>query len=283
MKLARFIADGGEQLGVVREDDIVTLATLSRVPQDMQSLIADWTRCARLLRAALDQPSTTIPLQRVRLLAPIKAPQKIMAIGLNYADHIEETGMATPTEPLWFAKMPGTINDPFGDIAVPRVSEQLDHEVELVAVVGDGGRHISEAEAPSRVFGYCVGNDVSVRDWQLRTSQWVLGKSFDGHGPIGPWIVTADEIPDPHSLDIRCFVNDEQRQSSNTRHLVFNIWNQIAWLSQAMRLAPGDLVYTGTPGGVGVARKPPIWLRAGDRVRCEIDAIGAIENTVVDE
>jgi len=206
-----------------------------------------------------------------------------MAIGLNYADHIAETGMERPGEQLWFAKMANTVNGPHDPVQVPRASSKLDYEVELVAVIGQGGRHIEVGEAPSRVFGYCVGNDVSVRDWQMRTSQWVLGKSFDGHAPLGPWIVTADELPDPHRLDIRCLVNGELRQSSNTRHLVFNVWDQLAHLSQAMTLHAGDLLFTGTPGGVGAAMQPSAWLRAGDVVRCEIGGIGAIENTVVDE
>lgn len=280
MKLARFLAGGGQGLGVVREDGIVPLR-LDGVA-DMQALIARWPLLQAAVRRRAEE-GEAVPLRTVRLLAPLARPSKLMAIGLNYADHIEETGMAVPAEPLWFAKMPNTVAGPFDPIQVPRVSQQLDHEVELVAVVGQGGRHIPRSEAPARVFGYCVGNDVSVRDWQLRTTQWVVGKSFDGHAPIGPWIVTADELPDPHALAIRCLVNGVTRQASNTRHLVFDVWAQMAHLSQAMTLYPGDLLFTGTPGGVGVATRPPRWLRAGDRVRCEIDGIGAIENAVVDE
>ena len=150
-------------------------------------------------------------------------------------------------------------------------------------MIGKRGRHISRADAPSHVFGYTVGNDVSVRDWQLRTAQWTLGKSFDTHCPIGPAIVTADEVGDPHALGIRCLVNGETRQSSNTSYLVFDLWDQIAYVSQAMTLQPGDLIFTGTPGGVGVAFKPPRLLAVGDVVRCEIDKLGAIENKVVAE
>ncbi|MCD9027990.1 fumarylacetoacetate hydrolase family protein [Luteimonas sp. BDR2-5] len=283
MKLARFIHDGAPAaIGVVREDGIVPLDAGLAPDGDMSRLIAGWPS----LRAPVEaraRSGSAVALSAVRLLAPVAAPSKILAIGLNYADHIAETGMQVPAEPLWFAKMPNAVNGPFDPVQVPKVSTQLDHEVELVAVIGRGGRHISCEEAPSRVFGYCVGNDVSVRDWQLRTTQWVVGKSFDGHAPIGPWIVTADELPDPHSLDIRCRVDGELRQSSNTGRLVFDIWAQLAHLSQAMTLQAGDLLFTGTPGGVGVAERPPRWLRPGQRVRCEIDGIGSIENPVSGE
>jgi 2-keto-4-pentenoate hydratase/2-oxohepta-3-ene-1,7-dioic acid hydratase in catechol pathway len=282
MKLARFIADAGERIGAVREDGIVALDTGLERADDMIALIERWPReSARLQRQA--QEGRAVPLAQVRLLAPVARPSKIMAIGLNYADHIAETGMDRPERQLWFAKMANTVNGPRDPVQVPRVSTKVDYEVELVAVIGQGGRHIRAEEAPARVFGYCVGNDVSVRDWQMQTSQWVLGKSFDGHAPFGPWIVTADELSDPHRLDIRCLVNGELRQSSNTRHLVFNVWDQLAHLSQAMTLRAGDLIFTGTPGGVAAAMHPPAWLRAGDVVRCEIEGIGALENPFVDE
>jgi ureidoglycolate lyase len=175
------------------------------------------------------------------------------------------------------------VNAPFGGIHKPVISDQLDYEVELVAVVGKKGRRISAERAPEHVFGYAVGNDVTVRDWQQKTPQWMLGKSFDTHCPFGPGIVTADEVGDPHILGLRSFVNGELRQNSNTRHLVFNVWKQIAELSQAMTLEPGDIIFTGTPGGVGFAFKPPKPLVVGDTVRCEIDKIGAIENRVIAE
>jgi ureidoglycolate lyase len=168
-------------------------------------------------------------------------------------------------------------------VQIPLASSKIDYEVELVVVIGKRGRHISRAAAKDHVFGYCIGNDVSVRDWQRHSPQWVLGKSFDTHAPIGPWITTADEVGDPHRLNIRCLVNGEIRQESNTRELVFNVWDQIEHLSKAMTLEPGDLIFTGTPGGVGGAMKPPRFLVAGDRVRCEIDELGALDNTMVPE
>ena len=227
-----------------------------------------------------------VALESVRLHCPLEAAEKLMAIGLNYADHIEEArgaGLTIPTEQVWFNKIPTSLTGPFDGIELPRVSDKLDYEVELVAVIGKGGRHIRAAEAPAAVFGYCVGNDVSVRDWQTKTPQWVLGKSFDTHGPIGPAIVTGDEVGDPHHLAIQSHVNGELRQNSNTRHLVFNIWAQIEELSKVMTLKAGDLIFSGTPGGVGLAFKPPRFLKVGDVVRCSIEGLGAIENTVVAE
>jgi 2-keto-4-pentenoate hydratase/2-oxohepta-3-ene-1,7-dioic acid hydratase in catechol pathway len=206
-----------------------------------------------------------------------------MAMGLNYADHIEEAKLGRPGHQTWFSKAASAANGPFDPIQRPRVSSQLDYEAELVAVVGAGGRHVARDKAAKAVFGFCAGNDVSVRDWQLRTSQWVIGKSFDTHAPFGPWITTSDEVGDPHVLSIRGIVNGEIRQDSNTSNLVFNAWDQVALLSQAMSLEPGDLIYTGTPGGVGMAMNPPRFLKAGDRVRVEIERLGALENTVVDE
>ena len=235
-------------------------------------------------RAAPPPAAGGAPLDQVTLRAPIPRPGKILAIGLNYADHIEESkeaGVEVPTEQVWFCKQPTSVNDPDGNVELPKVSSMLDYEVELVAVIGRKGRHISREAAPAHVFGYAVGNDFTVRDWQHRTPQWMLGKSFDTHCPFGPAIVTADEVGDPHALGIRCFVNGELRQNSNTRHLVFDLWDQIAHLSQAMTLEPGDLIFTGTPGGIGFGSKPYRPLKVGDVVRCEIDGLGAIENRVV--
>lgn len=287
MKFVRFSKDGGAAVpGLLVGDKVVAIRSLiPDAPDDSRTIIAQWDRIAPRLSGAAASPAA-IPLSQVVLQAPVPNPEKIMAIGLNYADHIAESagaGVVTPKDQVWFAKMPSAINAPFGDVEHPKVTAKLDYEVELVAVIGKGGRHISRADAPAHVFGYAVGNDVSVRDWQLRTHQWVLGKSFDTHAVIGPAIVTADELGDPHVLGIRCLVNGALRQNSNTRHLVFNIWDQIAELSQAMTLKPGDILFTGTPGGVGMAMKPPAFLKPGDVVRCEIDGLGAIENRIVAE
>jgi ureidoglycolate lyase len=287
MRLVRFLTEGGRATpGILVDDRVIALADLvPDTPPDTIGIIDDWDRIKGSL-ATRPKLGLGAPLDEARLLAPIERPRKVLAIGLNYADHIEEAkdaGVKIPTEQVWFCKQPTSVNSPFGDVQKPIVSDQLDYEVELVAVIGKKGRHISPERAPDHVFGYAVGNDVTVRDWQQKTPQWMLGKSFDTHCPFGPSIVTSDEMGNPHELGLRCFVNGELRQNSNTRHLVFNLWQQIGELSHAMTLEPGDLIFTGTPGGVGFAFKPPKPLVIGDSVRCEIDKIGAIENRIVAE
>ena len=277
MRFAQYQKDGQRGVGLVRG---ISLTPLSG-PVDMLQLIQGWGSLADTIPSCLTAESFN--LADAQLLPPITRPGKILAIGLNYRDHIEESGLTTPEHQTWFCKQPSAINGPYDPVEMPKVSSALDYEVELVAVIGRAGRHISRDEAPTHVFGYCVGNDVSVRDWQLRTPQWMLGKSFDTHAPIGPWIVTGDEIVDPHALDIISRVNGEIRQQSNTRHLLFDLWDQIAHLSDAMTLEPGDLIFTGTPAGVGFGFDPPRPLCVGDVVRCEISGIGDIENRVVAE
>jgi 2-keto-4-pentenoate hydratase/2-oxohepta-3-ene-1,7-dioic acid hydratase in catechol pathway len=285
MKLVSFSISGESPVpGIVVDGRVHALDGLADdAPAGIKDVIRNWDR----LRTGLGKPNGDgVALAEVKLHAPIARPGKILAIGLNYADHIAESkdaGVAIPTEQVWFCKHATSVNAPLGAIELPKVSAMLDYEVELVAVIGRGGRHISREDAPSHVFGYCVGNDVTVRDWQHRTPQWMLGKSFDTHCPYGPAIVTADEIADPHALDIRCYVNGELRQNSNTRHLVFNLWDQIAHLSQAMTLESGDLIFTGTPGGIGFASKPYRPLKVGDVVRCQVDGVGEIENPVIAE
>lgn len=284
MKLATFQAGAAPELGAVVGDRIVPLNRAAPgLPSDMTGLITAWPQAENEVRAITEAATGALALDQVRLLAPIRRPGKIMAIGLNYADHIAESNLGTPEHQVWFSKAPTAANGPFDAIDVPKVSQALDYEAELVAVIGQGGRHVARADAAGAVFGYCVGNDATERAWQHRTPQWVVGKSFDTHAPFGPWITTADEVPDPHALGIRCLVNGETRQNSNTQHLVFNIWDQIEHLSQAMTLEPGDLIFTGTPGGIGAAMKPMQFLKAGDVVRIEIDGLGAIENPCASE
>lgn len=278
MKLATYTADGRTRTGIIVGDRIID----SGVDGTMIDLIRDWDA----LKAALEAKATTddgVPLASVKLEAPVPRPGKIFAIGLNYADHIAESNMATPERQVWFTKAQTSVNAPFDPIAIAKGTMTADYEVELVAVIGKGGKHISADAASGAIFGYCVGNDVTERMWQHATPQWSLGKSFDTHAPMGPWIVTADEVGDPHDLDIRCFVNGDKRQDSNTAHLVFNIWQQVEHLSVGMTLEPGDILFTGTPGGVGAAMEPRQFLKPGDIVRCEIDGLGAIEATMVAE
>ena len=283
MKLATFEANGQERVGLVSGDALIDLGQVAPgLPRDMIGLIARWSDVEGELRR-LESVKPHFKLSMVRLKAPVPRPQKILAIGLNYADHIAESGQPTPERQIWFSKLPNAVNGPYDPIELPRASSAVDYEAEFVAIVGKRCRHVSREDAAGAIFGYCAGNDVSVRDWQFHTSQWILGKSFDTHAPFGPWIVTADEVGDPHVLGIRCFVNGEQRQNSNTKNLVFNVFDQIALLSEAMTLEPGDVIFTGTPGGVGFAAKPPAYLKAGDMVRVEIDRIGALEARMVPE
>lgn len=285
MKLVMF-SKGAEdaRIGLVVNESLIDVSRhLADAPRDMIGLMNQWPVFQAKFESLAASERADLALADVTLLAPVPRPGKIFCIGLNYADHIAESGMGTPAEQVWFTKAGTSINAPFGAIELPRVSTQLDYEAELAFVIGKRCRHVSAERAHEVIFGYCAANDVSVRDWQMKTSQFVIGKSFDTHCPYGPWIVTPDEIGDPHTLGIRCLVNGEVRQNSNTKELIFNCFEQIAFLSKAMTLEPGDLILTGTPGGVGIGSKPPRWLKAGDVVRVEIDRIGAIESRVVAE
>ena len=284
MRLITFQAPGGApELGAVAPDGRIAPLTRAGLPGDMIELIVRWPELKADAEAAAGRMETLIAADSVTWLAPIPRPGKIMAIGLNYADHIAESGQGTPEKQIWFSKAATAAHGPYADAQLPKASDRTDYEAELVAVIGVRGRHISREAAPAAVFGWCAGNDVSVRDWQMRTSQWVLGKSFDTHAPFGPWITTADEVADPHALGVRCLVNGEVRQNSNTRHLVFNVWDQIAELTQVMTLEPGDLIFTGTPGGVGAAMTPRRFLKHGDRVQVEIEGLGALDNPCANE
>jgi 2-keto-4-pentenoate hydratase/2-oxohepta-3-ene-1,7-dioic acid hydratase in catechol pathway len=278
MKLATYTTNGRTLIGIVVGEQIVDTGFAGA----MIDLIPDWDT----LRPDLEGRAAAgsgVPLSSVKLEAPIQRPGKIFAIGLNYADHIAESKVETPTNQVWFTKAQTSINAPYDPLLIARAGPFVDYEVELVAVIGKGGRNISKTDAHKHVFGYCVGNDVTERLWQHRTPQWSLGKSFDTHAPVGPWITTSDEITDPHAMGLRCFVNGEKRQDSNTKHLVFSIWDQIEHLSQAMTLEPGDLIFTGTPGGIGAAMDPRQFLKPGDIVRCEIDTLGQIEGVMAAE
>ncbi len=283
MKLVTFTDASGTRIGLAVDGGIVDLKKVDPdLPRDMIGLMNQWPA----VRGAVERAATRkadVAQSAVKLEAPVQRPGKVLAIGLNYADHIAESGQPTPPEQVWFTKAVTSIHAPFEPVQLPKVSMLLDYEAELVAVIGKRCKHVPKEKAHEVIFGYCAGNDVTVRDWQFKTPQWVLGKSFDTHGPIGPWIVTPDEIGDPHALGIRAFVNGEKRQDSNTKHLVFNVFDQIAHISKAMTLEPGDVIFTGTPGGVGAALKPPQFLKAGDVTRIEIDKIGAIEATVAPE
>lgn len=282
MKLLRFESGGKPVLGVVKNDAIVPIDSLGF--ETMLALIRSGAQGLNKVREFVADASPQLTLKQAHLLAPLERPGKYLAIGMNYRKHAEEArrlGIAVPEKQLWFNKQTTCIAGPYDDID-PGVTEKLDYEVELGVVIGpQAAKSVSEADARKFVFGYFVADDVSARDWQMHTATFTIGKSFDTHGPMGPWIVTADEVADPHRLPLRCLVNGELRQQSNTSELIFNIWQQIAYLSTAFTLEPGDLLATGTPEGVGAGMAPPRFLQPGDVVRCEIDGIGAIENKVV--
>ena len=281
MKLLRYIYKGEPHLGAVVDGGVVPIDALGF--PTMLSLIAAGPNVHQRVRAFVASTPPSLAISIVRLLAPIEKPGKYLAIGMNYAKHIEEAeklGVARSNNQTWFNKQTTCLAGPYDDID-PGVSEKLDYEVELGAVIGGLAKMVSEADAPKYVFGYFVANDVSARDWQFHSPTFTMGKSFDTHGPIGPWIVTADEIIDPHALNLRTYVNGSLRQDSNTRNMVHNLWKQIAYLSTAFTLEPGDLIATGTPEGVGAGMNPQVFLLPGDVVRCEIDGVGAIENRVV--
>jgi len=283
MKLLRFELAGAVRLGVFGDTGIVPLDGLADRYPTMTSIIAGGADALATVASHVGAVTETVPLDSVRLLAPVERPGKYLAIGMNYRKHIveaERLGVAEPKQQFWFNKQTSCIVGPYDDTD-PGVTEKLDYEVELCAVIGQPAKSVSETDARAHVFGYMVANDISARDWQMHSPTFMMGKSFDTHGPVGPWIVTADEIADPHALNLRCIVNGETRQSSDTGGMVHNIWAQIAYLSTAMTLESGDLLCTGTPEGVGAGMQPPVFLQPGDVVRCEIDGIGAIENRVV--
>jgi 2-keto-4-pentenoate hydratase/2-oxohepta-3-ene-1,7-dioic acid hydratase in catechol pathway len=284
MKLATFSTKDHVRVGVVLQDAIADLSVLApELPTEMTALLAAGSEALAKARDAAARAKTLLPLAEVTLLSPVLRPRKVLAIGLNYADHIAESGLPRPEHPTVFNKQSTCITGPFAPVHLPRVSKALDYEGELAFVIGRRCRHVPRARAREVIAGYCIMNDVSVRDVQLRTPTWTMGKSFDTHGPLGPFIVTSDEVQDPHALRLRTFVNGELRQDSNTSQLVFDCDYLVEHLSQAFTLEPGDVVTTGTPGGVGIAMKPPRFLRAGDRVRVEIEGLGALENHVIDE
>ncbi|MEE2781527.1 MAG: fumarylacetoacetate hydrolase family protein [Planctomycetota bacterium] len=230
--------------------------------------------------AARAEPLAQVPS---RLLPPVMRPGKILCVGLNYRDHARETGQPIPDEPLIFNKLPSSLLGHGEAIVLPEASHKIDFEAELVIVIGKRGRHIAPDAAYQYIAGYCCGNDISARDWQKEKpgGQWLLGKSFDTFAPLGPWVVSAEEIEDPGNLDIVCRVNGKTMQNSSTSNLIFPVPQLIGYISRVCTLEPGDLLFTGTPAGVGVARSPAVFLQSGDRVEVEIERIGVLSNGVV--
>ena len=284
MKLATFTHCGSTRIGVVEDDEVVDLAEAAPdLPCEMTALFEAPPGALDRARRAAAETRTRIPLDDVHLEAPIRRPPKILAVGLNYADHVAESGLKAPGHPSIFNKQSTSVTGPYDPVHLPRASQALDYEGELGLVIGKRCRHVPRDRAAEVVAGYLVVNDVSVRDWQFHTPTMTMGKSFDTHCPTGPWIVTADEVGDPHCLGLRTWVDGELRQDSNTKELIFDCFAIIEYLSTAFTLEPGDLISTGTPAGVGIAMKPPRLLVAGDVVRIEVERIGQIENPVISE
>ena len=284
MKLCTFTHGQYTRIGVVVGELVIDLAAVSPgLPEDMVAFLAAGDDAMAAAREAQTNPEVAFPVADVTLEAPVPLPGKILAIGLNYADHVAESGGEPPKVQMWFNKQRNAANRPYGTVNKPAVSDMLDYEGELVFVVGKRAKHVPKERAREVIAGYCCGNDVSVRDWQAASRTMQIGKSFDSHAPFGPWIVTADEVEEPHNLGIRTLVNDEVRQNSNTSHLIFNCFEQIEHLTKSFTLDPGDVIFTGTSAGVAAAMKPPNWLKVGDEVTVEIEKVGYIQHTVAEE
>ena len=265
--------------------DYVDLAEADpALPSSLKQILALGADGLRRAAAALET-GKPFDAAGIRLLAPIPDPQKVICVGLNYADHAAESGAKVGDEPVIFNKFPTTLRADGDPIELPRLSEQVDYEAELVVVIGTGGRHIPRATALEHVAGYACGHDVSARDWQHGKpgGQWLLGKSFDSFAPLGPHLVTADEVGDPGQLDIQMRLGGQTMQKSNTKQLIFPVDFLVSYISGICTLLPGDLIFTGTPSGVGAARRPPVFLKPGDTAEVEIEKIGVLTNPVVAE
>lgn len=283
MQFVTLQIDGYTEPGAVIDDAIVSLRHAGI--DSIQALIAGGKDALDRARRRADNPPAGErydPATAV-LVAPIPRPNKIICIGLNYRDHAEESKMTIPETPTVFSKYASSVIGPGAPIVLPKNSVKPDYEAEFAVVIGKGGRHIPESDWRDHIFGYTVINDVSARDFQMATSQWMIGKTFDTFCPMGPAIVTADEIEDPHNLRISLTINGETLQDSNTSNLIFNLPKLIAYLSSVFTLEPGDVISTGTPAGVGFARKPPRWLRPGDEVAVTVEGVGTLVNPVIAE
>jgi 2-keto-4-pentenoate hydratase/2-oxohepta-3-ene-1,7-dioic acid hydratase in catechol pathway len=285
MRLATIQTDQGPRAAVFRGDAYVDLhGTEPALAPSLRVLLSDGAGALKAAeQAARRDKASTYAADSVKLLAPIPDPPKIICLGLNYEDHAKEGGVPIPKDPVLFSKYATALIGHGEPIMLPPVSQEVDYEAELVVVIGKGGRNIAPGQAMEHVAGYTIGHDVSARDWQLKKDgkQWMVGKTFDTFAPTGPVLVTADEIADPHRLDIRLRLNGEIMQASNTKQMIFSVGKVIAYLSQVFTLQPGDLIFTGTPPGVGMARKPPRFLKPGDVVEVEIEKLGVLRNPVI--
>jgi len=286
VKLLTFSVEGKTRPGALKGDRVIDLAAAG-LPAGPHGGLIEIARggdamLERARRALDDVGAKSYALSDVKVMPPIRRPSKIIAVGLNYIDHCKEAGLPVPTEPVLFSKFTTSICGPYDDLSwPPSVTKEVDYEVELAVVIGKTARDVAEKDALDYVLGYAVVNDVSARDLQfIGAKQWDKSKSLDTFCPYGPYIVTRDEIPDPHVLQVRTVLNGKEMQNSNTKNLIFNVNQIIAYASQGTTLLPGDLIPTGTPFGVGFSRKPPVFLKDGDECVCEVEKIGAIRNKV---
>lgn len=283
MKLVTFFYHKNQYIGAIIANQIVVAS--GNIPQagNMIAFLASGAAGLTAMQALIDSGQQRIALADVKLMAPVPRPGKFLGIGLNYHDHIEETGRDKSEYPTFFTKQSTCVIGDGAAIHCPKISEKVDYEGELAFVIGKRCKNVSLENAHEVIAGFTICNDVTVRDWQQRTPTWTLGKSFDTHGPLGPWLVSADEISDPHNLSLKTWVDGELRQNANTGDMIFNCYEMIAYLSQAMTLEPGDVITTGTPSGVGVKMKPRGYLKPGQTVRIEIEGIGSLSNPVIAE
>ncbi len=283
MKLVTFTHNKQTRVGAVIDDSVVDSQGCADIPASMIEFLGAGSTALQAMQGLIESGSARIALNEVKLNAPVPRPGKYLGISLNYAGHISETGRDQPAYPSFFTKQSTCVIGCGDAIHRPRVSDKLDYEGELAFVIGKRCRHVPVDKAHQVIAGFTIANDVSVRDWQMRSPTMMIGKSFDTCGPLGPWIVTSDELGDPHNLNIKTWIDDELRQNANTRQMIFNCYDMIAYLSQAMTLEPGDVITTGTPGGVGVKMQPRGYMKPGQTARIEIEGIGALANPVIEE
>ncbi len=286
MRLATIQTANGPRAAVLKGAHFIDLhATDAALPKSVRELLEVGASLRAAELAANRPDAVRLETAKVKLLPPVPDPHKIICIGLNYRDHAAESGAAIPVEPILFSKYATALIGPEAPIVLPAVSKEVDYEAELVIVVGKRGRHIKAEQAMEHVAGYTIGHDVSARDWQLKKEgkQWMVGKTFDTFAPTGPTLVTPDEIPNPHALPIRLRLNGKTMQESNTSQMIFGVGALLAYLSQVFTLEAGDLIFTGTPPGVGFARKPPVFLQPGDVAEVEIEGLGVLRNRCVAE
>lgn len=284
MRLATLQTPQGPRAAILDRGRYIDMNALdSGFPADLKEFLASGAESMARARSLTQKTGVKTWDLSTRLLAPILIPQKIICLGLNYRDHAAETKAPLPKDPILFSKYPSAIIGPDAPIVLPPVSKEVDYEAELVVVIGKEGRNIPEGKALQHVAGYTVGHDVSARDWQLKKDgkQWMAGKTFDTFAPLGPHLVTSDEISNPHTLAIQLRLNGQVMQASNTKEMIFGVAFVVSYLSQIFTLTPGDLIFTGTPPGVGMARNPPVYLKHGDVVEVEIENLGVLRNPVV--